>query len=137
MVYDVMHCANLLRLIGIYVTEKSKQRSSTHFFEPTTDYMKRNLSSTIKTKSLADTVFMEETYFIKKFKKAFGISPITYLNKLRIYKSMTLLAKSDMSLSEICHKVGICDASYFSKLFKANCGITPGEYRSIFNEKNG
>lgn len=132
MIYDVIHCSNLLKLFGIYVAEKTKQKTATCFFDATTRYMKENLGRTIKTSELSRTVFMEETYFIKKFKKAFGDSPVTYLNKLRIYKSLTLLAKSDISLSEICHNVGICDPSYFSKLFKSYCGITPGEYRSIF-----
>ena len=137
MAYDVIHCTNLLRLMGIFITEQSKQKNFADFFSTVIKYMHENIERTIKTAELSQLVFMEETYFIKKFKKAFGDSPITYINKLRIYKAMTLLAKSALPLSDVCHKVGISDTSYFSKIFKSHCGITPGEYRNIFNNKIG
>ncbi|MBR2432315.1 MAG: AraC family transcriptional regulator [Clostridia bacterium] len=130
--YDVVLCSNLLHLIRIFLTEKAKLESSARPFKTVTDYMKKNLSRTIKISELSELVFMEETYFIKRFKRALGDSPISYLNKLRIYEAMKYLADGTLSLGEICHKVGIYDSSYFSKLFKSYSGITPGEYRDIF-----
>ena len=134
MLYDVIHASNLLNLIKIFSFELEKQNSATTQFKAVTDYMKANLDKQIKVSELAELMFMEETYFIKKFKKAFSDSPITYLNKLKIYKSMHYLAKSNMTLSEISHKVGVYDSSYFAKLFRANCMLTPSEYRELFHE---
>lgn len=130
--YDIIHSANLLSLIRIFATEKARKAEKSEPFISVIEYMKNNLSSSIKIAELAEAAFMEETYFIKKFKKALGDSPITYLNKLKIYKAMHHLAESELTLSEISHSVGIYDSSYFSKLFKSFCGVTPGEYRNIF-----
>ena len=134
MLYDVVHASNLLTLIKIFSFELEKQNSATTQFKAVTDYMKANLDKQIKISELAELMFMEETYFIKKFKRAFSDSPISYLNKLKIYKSMQYLAKSNMTLSEISHKVGVYDSSYFAKLFKTNCTLTPSEYRELFQE---
>ena len=101
-------------------------------FSTVIDYMKARLDKQIKVAELAELIYMEETYFIKKFKKALGDSPITYLNKLKIYRAMAYLAEQSFTLSEISRKIGIYDSSYFSKLFKSYAGITPMEYRSIF-----
>ena len=134
LMYDVILCSNLLNLIRVFIIEKNRLDAHESPFQSVTDYVKSNLENTIKISELSSLVFMEETYFIKKFKKAFGDSPITYINKLRIYKSMSYLADTNLSLSDIGNKVGIHDSSYFSKIFKTHCGITPGEYRNIFNK---
>ncbi|MBE6645110.1 MAG: AraC family transcriptional regulator [Ruminococcaceae bacterium] len=132
--YDVIHSSNLLNLIKLYATGKARQAEKDEPFLSVIEYMKNNLGTPIKIAELAERVYMEETYFIKKFKKAFGDSPITYLNKLKIYKAMQYLAESNLTLSEISRKVGIYDGSYFSKLFKSYTSITPREYRNIFNK---
>ena len=130
--YDVIHSSNVLTLIKIFATLKTEQNSVSKQFLPVINYMKEHLDKQIKVSELAELVYMEETYFIKKFKKTLGDSPITYLNKLKIYKAMSYLAEQSFTLSEISRKIGIYDSSYFSKLFKSYTGITPMEYRSIF-----
>ena len=132
--YDVIHSSNVLTLIKIFATLKTEQDNIAQPFLPVIGYMKEHLDKQIKVSELAELVYMEETYFIKKFKKAFGDSPITYLNKLKIYRAMSYLAERSSTLSEISRKIGIYDSSYFSKLFKAHTGITPMEYRSIFDK---
>ena len=134
LIYDVLFCSNLMNIIRIFIFEKFKANNSASSFKKVIDYMKNNLKKTVKISELAELAYMQETYFIKKFKKALGYSPITYLNKMRIYKAMTYLAEGSLTLSEIGHKVGIYDSSYFSKIFKTHCGITPGEYRHIFSK---
>ena len=133
--YDVIHSSNLLTIIKVFAILKTEQDSISQLFLPVINYMKENLYKQIKVSELAELIFMEETYFIKKFKKALGDSPITYLNKLKIYRAMYFLAERNYTLSEISRKIGIYDSSYFSKLFKSYAGITPMEYRNIFINK--
>jgi len=137
LMYDMFFCSNIINLICIFINEKNRLASFERPFKDVTKFMKENLNRTIKISELSSLSYMEETYFIKKFKKAFGDSPIAYLNKLRIYKSMTYLAENKLSLTDIAHRVGIYDSSYFSKIFKSHCGITPREYRNIFNKERG
>lgn len=132
--YDVLACANLLNIISIFIGERKRAEKNVHPFLPVVSFMKKHLDRNIKISELATVAFMEETYFIRRFKSALGDTPISYLNKLRIYRAMTLLAENALSLTDISRSVGFYDSSYFSKMFKSKCGITPGEYRGIFNK---
>jgi len=66
-------------------------------------------------------------YFCQKFKKATGITYLTYLNNLRISHACRLL-KAGKSIGDTCDECGFEDMSYFIQLFKKITGITPKKY---------
>jgi len=132
-IYDMAWCANIINIIRIYTEQRNKIESSESvFFRPVTSYMNENIEKNINLNELAELVFMQPNYFITRFKKTFGLSPIAYLNRLRIYKAMSLISTSDTSIDEIAKSVGILDTSYFARVFKKHCGATPSEYRRAF-----
>ena len=45
-----------------------------------------------------------------------------------------MLRYSDKSIADIADETGFTDASYFTKSFKAQFGMTPKEYRNKFKE---
>jgi YesN/AraC family two-component response regulator len=57
------------------------------------------------------------------------ISPVKYINSLRIEKAKAMLKNSNFSVEEIAYCVGINDRFYFSRIFKKELGISPTEYR--------
>ncbi len=70
--------------------------------------------------------------FIRRFKKATTLSPIQYLQYLRVEKAKYLLETSKKSIDVITYKVGYEDSSSFRRLFKHRVGISPGAYRTKF-----
>ena len=80
-------------------------------------------------KELSKLCELSEFYFIRLFKKSFGVSPQEYYAKLIIDKSSHLLINTDYSISEIAKLCGIEDALYFSRMFKKHMGISPLAYR--------
>jgi AraC-like DNA-binding protein len=64
-----------------------------------------------------------------EFKEAEGISPIAYLNSIRINTAKNLLLSTQLRVNEIATAVGIDNVNHFIKLFKANTGTTPSKYR--------
>ena len=130
--HEFNFCANILAVLREYIMERSESESLARPFDAVIDYMNENIDKQIRIEELAALVYMQPTYFIKKFKAAFGESPIVYLNKLRIYKSLYLLASTSLSLGEVAVKVGIYDSSYFSRMFKSYSGTTPSEYKNLF-----
>lgn len=52
-----------------------------------------------------------------------------YVNKKRIAWSEQLLLSTDLSVEEISLTVGFSSASYYSKLFKNEKGISPLKFR--------
>lgn len=52
-----------------------------------------------------------------------------YLMKKRMEKARELLEGADISIGDICERVGIGNPSYFSHLFKEYTGKLPSEYK--------
>ncbi|MNP73242.1 HTH-type transcriptional activator RhaS [compost metagenome] len=69
-------------------------------------------------------------YLSRIFKKETGLTPVTYLLKLRIDKSRQLLReRPELSIEQIAASVGLADALYFSRQFRRFHGESPSAYR--------
>ena len=134
-IYDIAWCANLINIIKMYVEQRGKQRSSESLsFKPVLEYMSENIDKTVKVEQLASLVYMQPTYFIRRFSKIFGLSPIAYFNRMKMYKAMGMLASTDIPIEKIARDIGITDTSYFARLFKKHSSVTPSEYRAEFRK---
>jgi len=98
-------------------------------------YIKENYSKNITIEKLAKLSHMSESNFYATFKKVFGNSPISYLNHYRLSIAAAKLNESDQSINEISSSVGITDPLYFSKLFKKTYGMSPKDYRRMYQTK--
>ncbi len=131
--YDIGWCANIINIIRMYAYERQKQYGSEkQSFKPVVDYMSSHYNESLKTEDFASLVHMQPTYFIKQFKKVYGLPPTAYFNRVKIYRAMGMLSGADLSIEEISKQVGITDTSYFARMFKNYCGITPSRYRAEF-----
>lgn len=72
---------------------------------------------------------MSLSSFKHTFKKITSISPLAYLNTIRMENAKRLLSTTEMTISEISLSVGFLDPLYFSKAFKKYAGISPSEFR--------
>ncbi|MFD2334455.1 helix-turn-helix domain-containing protein [Cohnella sp. GCM10020058] len=70
------------------------------------------------------------THLTKLFKRETGMTPVAYLQQLRIERASSLLAEP-LSVEEVALSVGYSDPLYFSKSFKKMTGHTPSEYRKM------
>lgn len=65
----------------------------------------------------------------REFRKAYGVSPIQYLNRRRILAAKNLLLTSNCKVHEAGRMVGIENTDHFILLFKKYTGETPAQYR--------
>lgn len=87
-------------------------------------------------KDVTSTMIEEEfscnfDYLNKIFKKIMGKTIFVYLNEIRIQHACKLLATTSMKISAIGYQVGYQDEYYFSKVFKKNTGVSPGQYEKM------
>jgi len=80
----------------------------------------------IKRSSLAERTFK------RRFVNATGLTPIAYVQRLRIEDAKRRLERSDASVDDISWRVGYEDSAFFRRLFKRTTGIAPGAYRRRF-----
>jgi YesN/AraC family two-component response regulator len=94
------------------------------------NFILENYTRKISLKEIADVAGLSPPYFSTIFKEEMGENLSKYLNRLRVEKASSLLLETDMSLSEIAACCCFEDQSWFSKIFKAYTGISPGKFRN-------
>ena len=117
-----------LRELDVFVREKVGRNDFCH---KVYRYIDENFAENITSKDVAEALFMNGSYFCRKFKNEFGYSFGEYLCMHRIEKAKIFLKNYDMSVSEVASGVGFQSFSYFSKMFKEHTGVTPLEYRKL------
>jgi AraC-like DNA-binding protein len=83
----------------------------------------------INLSDISKNAFFSTYHFIRLFKKAFHTTPHQYIIKRRIEKAKHLLLVSDLSITEICNRIGFESLGSFSILFKKHTDYSPFEYR--------
>jgi transcriptional regulator GlxA family with amidase domain len=71
----------------------------------------------------------------RRFHQATGLSPLGWLQQLRISQAKDLLRHSNLAVNEVAWQVGISDASHFGRLFRTQVGMTPARYREAVRGK--
>lgn len=85
---------------------------------------------------LAEKVHINKFHLAHIFSKEFGISPINYIQKLRIQESRELLRTTNYSLTQISRMCGFSSPSYFSQRFRLAEGMSPAEFRKKHKSKD-
>lgn len=75
---------------------------------------------------------LTERTFKRRFTSATGLSPIAYVQRLRIEEAKRRLERTEASVDEISWQVGYEEPAFFRRLFKRVTGLTPGTYRRRF-----
>jgi len=86
-------------------------------------------NSNISVEDLAARMGLSRVQLYRKVKALTGNTPIDLLRKARLAQAQKLLQQSSLSVSEIAYQVGFASPSYFSKCYKDEFGIVPGEVR--------
>ena len=79
--------------------------------------------------SLADMVCLSRTQLYRKCKALTGESPVEVIRNTRLEHARQLLMSSFDSIADVAREVGIPDATYFSKCYKAYFGVMPSKIR--------
>ncbi|MBQ9117200.1 MAG: helix-turn-helix transcriptional regulator [Clostridia bacterium] len=77
---------------------------------------------------LASLCGMSEAHFRRSWKCEFGASPLEYHKKRRLARARELLASGFYTVKAAASEVGYDDANYFSRIFRAEFGISPREF---------
>jgi len=75
---------------------------------------------------------LAERTFKRRFVSATGLTPIVYVQRLRIEDAKRRLERTEASIDEISWRVGYEDAAFFRRLFRRITGLAPGAYRKRF-----
>ena len=93
------------------------------------EYINVHYGEPIKVKELADMCHISETHFRRIFSSYMEMSPLEYINQVRIRMACELLNRTDEPVAEIAAKCGFSTNSTFNRNFRQIMGATPMEWR--------
>lgn len=93
------------------------------------DYISSYYMDPLKVEDMSAVCHMSETHFRRIFTQQMNMSPLEYLNLVRVHASCNYLKKSDESVAHIAEKCGFTTLSTFNRNFKQVTGISPSEWR--------
>ncbi|WP_164716563.1 helix-turn-helix domain-containing protein [Paenibacillus whitsoniae] len=96
-------------------------------------YMLEHYKENIKVADLAKLVAINVDYLSTVFGKKTGLTPIAFLQNIRIEQAKRLLLHTKLSVEEIAFQTGFTDGAYFIKVFKRMAGLTPSSFRRETN----
>lgn len=96
-------------------------------------YVQKNHSNKILLKDISSAGNCCKTKCTSLFQKYLATSPILYLNRYRLEKSISLLRNTTMSVTEIAYACGFSNTSYFCELFHMYYNTTPRKFRGTIN----
>ena len=90
--------------------------------------IQKNLSdSEFGVEDIGKQIGLSRVQLYRKVKAMTGSSVVDLLRKARLAKAKRLLESRSMSVSEVAYDVGFSAPSYFTKCFKEEYGMLPGE----------
>ncbi len=91
-----------------------------------------NMRDPVNIDFLASSIGTNSAKLQHCFKTVYGTTVNGYIKKARIEKAAELLTYSDLTVTEIISEVGLINRGYFSKIFKAQYGLTPKLFRQRY-----
>ncbi len=94
------------------------------------EFIELNYSQMISIDQLSEHVSLSKYHLIRRFSASTGLTPGSYLTRVRTEKAMELLRGTSLSIEAIAERIGYSSGSYFIKAFRGLTGLTPGDFRS-------
>ncbi len=91
-------------------------------------YMNRHYPDPLTLEALADVASVSKRSLIRQFNNTTGLTPMRYLQKIRVAKARAMLEHGERSITEVALESGFNDPSYFSSVFSRHVGLSPRAY---------
>lgn len=130
---QVLLCRNhAIQALAQRVREIHSENPVSNYTEQCKDYVRRHFREKIHIEDMAKAMGISGNYLSRVFKKDTGEQLQAYINHVRVERAANLLIYSDETLAQIAEYVNFPTQSYFGKIFKAEKGMTPRQYRDTY-----
>ncbi|MCD9148107.1 AraC family transcriptional regulator [Pseudophaeobacter flagellatus] len=98
------------------------------------EYLDANLDQIVSSDDLENATGMDRYALSRQFRSAFGTSPYRYLMMRRLDRVRADIA-AGTTLAEAACDAGFSDQAHMSRRFKANFGISPGQWQKLVRQQ--
>lgn len=131
---DVM-IHSLVRILMVELVRHFQEHSvaspavSTEWLEQVRNFVNNFSEGLPQPSEVAEACGISPSHLRRLFKQATGQTLHEYIESIRIVRARDLLARTDMPLKLIAHRLGFSHCSSFTYAFRRATGETPGQYR--------
>ena len=98
------------------------------------DWARQRIAEPIELGDLASRAAMSERTFLRRFREAVNMAPMTWLQRERMFRAQEMLESCDATLGEVAGQCGYQSLETFRVSFKRHVGTSPAAYRSRFRK---
>lgn len=114
------------------ISESHLEDRDKQFLKQLQAIIQKNLSdSEFGVEDMGQQIGLSRVQLYRKVKAMTGSSVVDLLRKARLAKARRLLETRSMSVSEVAYEVGFSAPSYFTKCFKEEYGMLPGDVGNV------
>lgn len=115
-----------------YIVFEGRNDHGDHAIQAAQDWIAKHFSVANPLEEMIRRTGLTERTFKRRFTSGTGLSPIAYVQRLRIEDAKRRLERTEASVDEVSWQVGYEEPAFFRRLFKRVTGLTPGAYRKRF-----
>lgn len=96
------------------------------------DYIRRQWATAMRPltlRELAEAACVSPSYLSRVFRSQYGCGPNAAIEGVRLERARMMLARSNLTISQVASACGFSDPLYFSRRFRAAHGVAPSVYR--------
>ncbi len=121
----------VIQLLAMQTRFKQRSRGAPRWLEQCREILESAHQRPPSISEISRYLEIDRAHLTKQFAKRYGVPPGAYLRRLRIERAQDLLRTTDKSLCDVASETGFYDQSHFNRVFTAQTGCTPLEFRRI------
>ncbi len=121
----------VIQLLAMQTRFKQRSRGAPRWLEQCREILESTAEPPPSISEISRYLEIDRAHLTKQFAKHYGMPPGAYLRRLRIERAQVLLCSTSKSLCDVAAETGFYDQSHFSRVFTAQTGGTPLEFRRL------
>ena len=97
-------------------------------------FMRDHIRENVSIGEVAHHIGYSPSHFNHLFKAYTKSTPHAYYQSLRLVESRKMLLRTSLSVAKIAETLSFGNSGKFSHLFKREYGVTPGQFRKLYND---
>jgi len=97
-------------------------------------HLEDNFTSPCDLEELAQRFHLSQSHMSHIFRRITGSSVIAYLTAYRLTVAKHWLLETDLPIGTVSENCGFTDHSNFGRIFKAETGLSPSQFRKKYRE---
>ncbi len=91
-------------------------------------YVEAHIGDHITLADLSRQAGVSRFHFARQFRLSTGESPMEYLRRVRIQRSLRMLLSREATIAGVAARLGFADQSHFTRIFVRFVGMSPGRF---------